>query len=235
MREAVYCATRNLYADMVPSIKSLIMNSSVDRVWLLIEDDTFPYELPDICKVMNVSGQTFFPKDGVNFKHPWTYIVIMRAALHRLFPATEKILSLDVDTFAGKDISDIWDTDLDGYYLAACREPHKSTDGADYINCGVMLMNLDKLRDGKGDEIIEALNTKSYPFNEQDCINQLCKGQIKVISSNYNVNPWTEPPTDTKVVHFAAIKRYQTQAIYQLFARMRWSEVFENRLRPERV
>ena len=46
MKAAVYCATRNLYLDLIPAVKSLLANSDVDRVYLLIEDDAFPEELP---------------------------------------------------------------------------------------------------------------------------------------------------------------------------------------------
>lgn len=45
-RAAAYCGTRNLYQDMIPAIKSLLLNSNVDKIYLLIEDDEFPYPLP---------------------------------------------------------------------------------------------------------------------------------------------------------------------------------------------
>lgn len=46
LRVAAYCGTRNLYKDMVPAFKSLLINSNVDIIYLLIEDDKFPYPLP---------------------------------------------------------------------------------------------------------------------------------------------------------------------------------------------
>ena len=46
LRVAAYCGTRNLYKDMVPAVKSLLVNSNVDKIYLLIEDDQFPYKLP---------------------------------------------------------------------------------------------------------------------------------------------------------------------------------------------
>ena len=56
MKHAVYSGTRNLYRDMATSAKSLIANSSVDRVHFLIEDDEFDEELPDVIDVQNVNG-----------------------------------------------------------------------------------------------------------------------------------------------------------------------------------
>jgi len=158
MKAACYCGTRNIYADMIPAVNSLLANSDVDKVYLLIEDDEFPYPLPDKVETINVIGQTYFLKDGPNYRNGWTYMVLMRAALHRVFPDLATILSLDCDTIVAKDISELWDLPIEDYYLAGAKEPWKSI-ACTYINCGVMLLNLKKLRDGKGDELIEALRS----------------------------------------------------------------------------
>lgn len=216
MKAAVYCGTRNLYGDMIPALNSLIANSDVDKVYLLIEDDIFPYELPKCVECINVSEQKYFSADGPNYKNGWTYMVLMRAALHRIFPDLDEILSLDIDTICAKDISGLWDYDISGYYFAGVKEPGKSR-GCVYINCGVMRVNLQKLRDGKGDEIILALNTKRYPFNEQDCINELCQGGILELPSDYNANNYTKPTTTPKIEHFAAISHYQAHPLVQQY------------------
>ena len=225
MKAACYCGTKNLYEDMIPAVKSLIANSDVDKVFLLIEDDDFPYQLPDFVETINVSNQTFFCKDGPNFNTPWTYMVLMRAALHRVFPNLDKILSLDVDTIVAKDISKLWDIPLDGYYLAGAKEPVMSRYRT-YINCGVMMLNLAKLRDsGKGDELIDALNVRRYLFNEQDCIAERCQGGILEIPSIYNANNYTEPTTQPKIVHFAAMRHYQNQPIVEMYKSKSWDEL----------
>lgn len=221
MKAAVYCGTRNLYADMLPAIKALLINSDVEKIYLLIEDDIFPYQLPGCVECINVSEQTYFDHDGPNYRNGWTYMVLMRAALHRVFPDLDKIVSLDVDTIAAKDVSGLWDYDVEDYYLAGCKEPRKSIQQL-YINAGVMVMNLAKLRDGKGDEIIEALNTRRFPFNEQDCINELCQGGILEISSDYNANAYTIPTSTPKMVHFAAIPRWQNAPLVKQYRDMAW-------------
>ena len=224
MRTAVYCGTRNLYGDMVTAAKSLCANSNVEKIYFLIEDDTFPHKLPNKIDCINVSGQTYFDHDGPNYKNGWTYMVLMRAALHRVFPNVGKILSLDVDTIVERDISDLWDLPIDDYYLAGAREPRKSFDRL-YINAGVMLLNLDKLREGKGDEIINALNTKRYPYNEQDCINELCQGGIYKMPSDYNASNWTEPTTTPKIHHFAAIQRWQNHLLVETYRNKDWTDI----------
>lgn len=222
MKTAVYCATRNIYSDMIPSLKALLANSDVDKVFFLIEDDEFPYELPDCVECINVSNQQYFDHDGPNYRNSWTYMVLMRAALHRVFPDLDKIVSFDIDTIAAKDISDLWDVDVSDYYLAGVPEPQKSGNGI-YINCGVMVLNLEKLRDGKGDEIIRELNTRHFNFNEQDCINELCRGYILPLSSDYNANNYTKPTTTPKIVHFAAFQRWQNAPLVQQYRDIAWN------------
>ena len=67
MKAAVYCGTRNLYADMVTAAKSLLHNTDVDKVYFLIEDDIFTHELPPQIETINVSDQTYFSKDSPNY------------------------------------------------------------------------------------------------------------------------------------------------------------------------
>lgn len=221
MKYAVYCGTRNLYEAMIPAVNSLLYNSDVDHVFLLIEDDSFPFPLPNCVSTINVSNQQYFSKDGPNFQNAWTYMVLMRAAMHRIFPDLDRIVSLDVDTIAAKDVSGLWDYPIDDYWLAGAKEPYKSSEESLYINAGVMLMNLKKLReDGKGDEIIEHLNTFRYLFPEQDCINRLCQGGIYKIPSDYNANNYTEPTTTPKLIHFAAVRGYQRTEIVKIFREM---------------
>ena len=209
MRTAVYCGTRNLYKSMIIAAKSLLIHSNVEQIYFLIEDDEFPYDLPPNTATINISNQKYFDPDGPNFNSSWTYMVLIRAALSKVFPQLDTILSLDVDTIVNEDISDIWNTPLDNYYLAAVKEPEKSINSL-YINMGVALLNLKKLRDDKkDDEIIHALNTIQYDYNEQDCINELCQGSIYELSPDYNVTNYTVEAKHRKIIHFAAIKKWE--------------------------
>ena len=142
MKYAVYTGTKNLYYDMIPAVKSMLINSDVDKIYLLIEDDKFPIELPKEVECINVSGQTYFKPDGPIMKSQFSYMALMRAALPKVFPDLDTILSLDVDTIVDKDISDIWDIPLgDKYYFAAAPEVKRSENGFVYTNAGVTLFN----------------------------------------------------------------------------------------------
>lgn len=217
MKVAVYCGTRNLYFDMVTAVKSLLIHTKVDKVYFLIEDDEFPYPLPQCVECVNASDQSYFSFNGPNFRNGWTYMILLKAAMHRIFPRLSKLVMFDVDTIVTKDVSFLWNVDISDYYVAGVREVQKKEL---YINAGVMVLNLDKLRDGKGDELIHALNTKKYDFPEQECINELCAGKILAIPSEYNASNYSEPTDNPKIVHFAAISNWQYQPLVQKYRDM---------------
>lgn len=232
MRAAVYCGTRNLYPDMVTAAKSLIHNSNVEKVYFLIEDDTFPGLLPSIVEIINVSNQPYFRLDGPNYHNRWTYMVLLKLAMHRIFPDLDKILCLDVDTIVTSDISELWEIPLKPYYLAGVKEPAKTADDRVYVNAGVMVLNLRKLRNNfKGDELISAVNRKRYVFCEQDCIAERCQGGILEIPAEYNACEFMGFSGQPKIVHYAAVKNWQknTKAKWhrQLtkYRKMSWEEV----------
>lgn len=231
---AVYTGTRNLYPEMVPAVKSLLIHSDVDEIWLFIEDDEFPYELPKNVKIKNVSDQKYFKPDGPNMKSKFTYMAMMRAVLYKEFPKLDRILALDVDTLINDDISSLWDVDLgDDYYLAAVREPARSWRDDIYVNIGVALYNLEKLRDGMGDEVVKALNEGNYTYLEQDVFNQKCKGKILEIGSEYNATNYTEPTNHPKIVHYAGMKHedWRKMPLVDHYYNVPWKDIFEYRKR----
>lgn len=227
---AAYTGTRNLYSDMVPAIKSLLINSDVEKIYLLIEDDFFPEELPKEVEVINVSQQGYFNPDGPNMTSGFTYMALMRSVYFDIFPTLDRILSLDIDTIVDDDISEIWDLPIgDGgprsYYFAAAREPGRSKNGTIYTNIGVTLYNLAKLRNGKGEEIIKKLNQLKYTFMEQDCFNWNCQGHILNMPSCYNVTKFTDPTDHPKIIHFAGQKNWSDEPLVKKYRDIPWSEI----------
>ena len=207
---------------MLAAAKSLLIHSNVEQIYLLIEDDEFPFELPPEVTTINISNQQYFPSTGPNFRSRFTYMALIRAALTKVFPTLDKILSLDVDTIVNENISELWDIDLSNYYFAACREPDAALSTDDYltINAGVMMINLNKLRtDKKDDEIINALNTKYYKFDMQDAYPEFCQGSILTLPPDYNVNDYTEYKNAhyRKIIHYAGIKDWIHKPLVQKY------------------
>lgn len=235
MKHAVFCATRNLYGDMEAAARSLVANSDVDRVHFLIEDAHFPRSLPDIIECHDVSGQAFFPSYGPNAQTGWTWMVLMRAALCHVLEDVDKVLSLDCDAFCVRDASAIWDTDLDGKYLAGVTERAKAKPGKQYANFGVVLFDLAKLRDGKADEVIAALNAQRFQFPEQDAFNELCNGRIAELPDEWCAMAFNAEVDNPRIVHFAGVKRdkWRENPEARLYLDMTWDEAM--RMHEERA
>ncbi len=62
----------------------------------------------------------------------------------------KKILYLDIDMMANKDISEFYNTDVTEYEYAAVREKYGSKIiRPDYINAGMLLINMNKIKETK--------------------------------------------------------------------------------------
>lgn len=226
-RVAVYSGTRNVYNDIITSMKSLLYHNRMDRVFVLAEDGTIGDNLPDCVTVINVSGQQYFPEDGPNYDTPWSYMVLMRAAYADIFDKESIVLSLDIDTIIQDDISDLFNTDMSGSYFAGVHEV-KRTEQDDYCNFGVVLMNLDKLRDGKAEQIVRALNETRYDYPEQTAFNTMCSGNITLLPNRYNVTPYSHLTGDAEresIIHYAGIRYWKCFAPVRKYSQMSWDEV----------
>ena len=107
-RIVVYSGTRNVYEQMYVSLKSLLANTQVDMVLLFIEDDEFPYQLPENVKPMNVSGQEIFHADSPNYRNHWSYMELLRWSLGVMLPEDfHRVLWLDIDTIVNEDIGEL--------------------------------------------------------------------------------------------------------------------------------
>lgn len=223
MKTAIYGGTRNLYPLMAPAIKSLLTNSSVDQVYLLIQDDKFPDWLPDCVHTVNVSGQTYFSPYGPNYANHWTWMTLMKAAYWKMFPDVDKALALDIDTYVEKPIDELWDIDMTDYFCAGVKDIVGN--GGPYINAGVMMMNLELLRKtGVGEKVIQFLNTKKTPYPEQDALNFLCNGKILNLPGDYNASKVTEKTNNPKIIHFAGVMYWQNNQYTQKWTKAPWPE-----------
>lgn len=217
IKSVVYGATRNMYRNLVPCVNSVAVNGNVDIIYLLLEDDIFPYDVAAGVEVINVGKQTVFDPKGVNAAKRWTYMTMMRCVLAHLFPFNDRMLWLDCDTIVEHDISELWDIDMTGYCYAGVKQPSHSKNDFIYINTGVLLCNLPELYD-KENEIVEALNTKDYDFPDQDVINERCQGSILALPGRYNVSNYTEPDTETYIKHFAAWREWFSGQEYKKYS-----------------
>lgn len=234
-RIVVYCGTYDVYLNMVASCKSLLSNVAVDKVYFLIEDDEFPFEIPDIVQTINVKplANQLFDEDGPNFDSAWTYMCMIRAAFPEMFPQYAKILSLDIDIVINDDVSDLWDYDLTDYYLAGVpeRQRQKSTADPLYINFGVVLMNLAKLRkDNIQEPLIASLNKQKFGCPEQDAYNKICAGHILHLPAEYNYTTYSHITGDAikeRIIHYAGQKFWRHYSLVKKYSDQEWPAIME--------
>lgn len=127
-----------------------------------------------------------------------------RLILDKLLPNLKKVVYLDADIVVENDIKNLWDFDIDDYYLAACREvdihsrvswylDKLNLQDHPYFNSGVLIMNLEKIReDNISDKLLElAIEKSSYMlFGDQDILNIFFKNNVKLFEAKYNFTDW---------------------------------------------
>ena len=110
----------------------------------------------------------------------------------------DKCIYLDSNICVNKDLSDLYNINLNGYYIAGVISPIYFIDKENnckrlnitsmnqYIDTGVLLMNLEQIRmDNMTKKFIE-LSKNNYDFQEQDVLNVACFGKILTLPPKYN-------------------------------------------------
>lgn len=84
----------------------------------------------------------------------------------------DKILYLDIDMMAGKDISELYNIDITEYEYAAVKEKYGSKFiRPDYINAGMLLLNMKKIKETKLLEKARySIKNRKMLFADQDAI-----------------------------------------------------------------
>lgn len=221
---------------MVTAAKSLVANSSVERIFFLIENDSFPEELPPIIKTLNVSKQKYFPRNSANFKSQFSYMALLRVCYADLLPDVDKVLQLDVDTVCVDNIDELWDVDLTGKWFAAVEEKLSTYKpyGKLYYNIGVAMFNLKQIREDHADQLlIRFLNTNKTPYIDQDAWNRHMSGRNVSIPIRFNesrVTGFTESPA---IVHYAGFKDWKDspkvprREYLKRYREMTWKEILD--------
>lgn len=114
----------------------------------------------------------------------------------------DKCLYLDTDMIVCGDISELYGTPLDGYELAGVKAPqyHNFPDHGkeycertgipsmeQYINAGVLLLNLSLMRKNQFTQKAMCLAGRFFPTQDQDIINRVSYGRIRHLPLKFNM------------------------------------------------
>lgn len=160
----------------------------------------------DLGTILRNLKITFYEIDETKFNNAKVTGSIPIASYYRLLIGeiinVDKCLFLDGDVIVNVDLNELFDLNLGDNYIAGVKnfsflqnenkaQEHMKTYGFDsldtYINAGVMLFNLQKIREDKMQSIfLEEVNNK-YIFMDQDILNKVCYRRIKILEPEYNV------------------------------------------------
>lgn len=206
----VFCCTRNWYIHLYTIMYALLKHNKVDKIYLFIEDDEISYLKNDKIEFINVNKLPEYVREfSPNYNTKYTKMSYVRCYFSKILKE-DKILYLDVDTLVVDNIQKLWDLDLKDNVIAGVHEPgewnkYLNTYGLDdtYINSGVLLMDLKKIREEKlDDSMIYLLNYTKFAFPDQDVINLVCRNRIKYISNVYNSSETTGIVDNAKILHY---------------------------------
>lgn len=162
----------------------------IDIRYRFISDKNLHVNLSKEEAVDHISGTTYY-----------------RFLIPELLSEHEKCIYIDVDTVIQKDLGELYETDLADYYLAGVKNVFADTlpgtagytkrcmelgitSLETYVNAGVLLLNLKKLREDQiQKQWLKQAAEKSYLYNDQDIINATCYGKIRLLDYRYNVFP----------------------------------------------
>ena len=151
----------------------------------------------------------------------FTLTIYFRIFIPAMFPQYDKGLYIDSDVELCEEVAELFDIYIGDNFLGACREPSVGdvkelcdymknavgVEASDYINSGVLIMNLAALREKKLDEHFLSL-LREYHFDsvapDQDYLNAICRGKILKLGCEWNATPnENHPPLkNPKLVHY---------------------------------
>lgn len=151
----------------------------------------------------------------------FTLTIYFRLFIPTMFPEYDKGIYIDSDVVLLGDVAELYDTEIGDNYIGACTdlsvaevpplvdymENAVGVQKDKYINSGVLLMNMKKLRQVNIEEHFLKLLT-TYHFDciapDQDYINAMCCGKIYYLDTVWDVMPEDSKPEnkDAKLIHY---------------------------------
>lgn len=211
----------------------------------------------------NIFFHTITQKDFESFN-----VVIPHTSIHtyyryvipEILPEVQKCLYLDSDIVVNGPLDAIWETRLEDNYIAGVIDPgisdeYKVCIGVEnypYINAGVILMDLQKMREmGVTEELFRitpALIEKGK-YQDQDAINYVFRDKILILPSIWNytkadslIRP--ELRKDTVIIHYTEDRkpwmpnyysRHAMRKLYFKYLKMTPYASFASKFWPRRI
>lgn len=244
----IFFAADDNYAPFIAvTLESIIANASKDyqyKFYVLTTDISEAFRKPILkYNSENVSVE-FVPladtiasvKEKFAIRDYYSMATYYRFFIADMFPQYDKALYLDCDIAVKGDISELYNTDIHGFYLGAIPDESlfKYPEFAEYVekalgipaeeyfNAGIMVMNLQAFR--KYDVLSQFIDLmKKYTFRvaqDQDYLNVICKNKVRFIETGWNKGAVETPGFDEstlKLIHYNLNRKpwHQTGVKYE--------------------
>ena len=231
----IFFAVDDAYVPFLTvTIQSLSENINEDNLYVLHvlytnitdenKNDLKKFENDSIkIEFVNVQEKIEKLKDKLQVRDYFSNATYYRILIPDMYPQYDKVIYLDADTVVLEDIAILYNTDMEDNLVAGVPEPwfaeYKEfqtyalkvigvSDYKEYINVGVLLMNLKALREMHfGDIFTQMLDVVKYRLlQDEDYINKICLGRIKYIDPTWNVCGYLYNKPDPKIVHYTLFK-----------------------------
>ena len=161
-------------------------------------------------------------KDKLYTRDYYTKTTYFRLFIPNLYPQYDKAIYLDSDIVVLGDIAELYNVNMGNNLIAAAPDDVIQTtkvfqeyaekvvgvaDYRNYFNAGILLMNLDEFRKFNFQEkFLYLLETIKFTVaQDQDYLNRLCKGKVKIIDKAWDRMPIAiddMKEEDIKVIHY---------------------------------
>lgn len=174
---------------------------------------------------MDISNEIESIKSSLKNVYHFSLVTYYRMFIASLFPRYDKALYLDCDLVVTGDISELYHTELGENILGAAPEEFVQNtpefrlyaeralgvDPDQYVNAGVLVMNLAAYRANRVEERFLEMITR-FDFDlldpDQAYLNYLCYGKIHILPNGWNKEPMAIPLEGKKnIVHYALYKK----------------------------
>jgi len=228
----IFFAVDNGYIPFLAvSMQSLIDNSSdknryaIKILYTNVSEDNMlkikKYEKENISiEFVDVNSQLEKVKGQLYTRNYFSNTTYFRLFIPELYPQYDKALYLDSDTAILADVADLYNEEIGDNLVAGVPDGAVQTievfqdyvekvvgvvDYNNYFNAGILVMNLEELRKYKFQEKFLYLlgKVKFEVAQDQDYLNRLCKGRVKLLDASWNKMPvMGKDEKKVKIIHY---------------------------------
>ena len=182
------------------------------------------------------------PNEGA-YCSPYT---LLRLFADEIDDMPEKLLYLDVDLLFQQDIRLLYDVDIEGYEYAAARDHYgKYLINPNYINAGVLLLNMKEIRrTGLFEKARKLIQTKKLVFADQSAIYRSTTKKL-MLPQRFNDQKFLHKHTVVRhfskrlfylpYPHTANIKQWNVSAVHRIFGYDQFDDILDEYIYLKKV